>query len=85
MKTSPDLAQALTNLRASTDFKTVLDFIVSERSIARDECESHTALMPLYKAQGRAAWLKDFLKMNEKAPEDLEKFKSNRQYKGEYT
>lgn len=85
MKTSADLAQALTNLRASTDFQTVLDFVVSERKVARDECEVHAADASLYRAQGRAAWLRDFLNMNEEAPQDLEKFKSTKPYKGEYT
>lgn len=75
MKTNPKLAQALTNLRASTDFETVLDFFASERNVARDETESLVADEKLYRAQGRSLFLRDFLKMNEEAPRDLEKFK----------
>ena len=75
MKTNPDIAQALTNLRASTDFQTVLDFLASERSKARDDCESLTDGPKLWRAQGRSVFVREFFSVVESAPMDLQKFK----------
>ena len=78
MKPTPEIVQALTNLRVSDDFATVLDFLASERSAARDETETVVEGPKLWRAQGRSQHIKDFLKLNQEAPQHLEKFKANR-------
>lgn len=76
MKPTPELAQALTNLRVNDDFAVVLDFLVGERSTARDETESLIEGPKLWRSQGKGLFIRDFLKINRDAPQDLEKFKS---------
>ncbi len=76
MKPTPELVQALVNLRVSHDFDTVVQFLRAEREVARDECESIVEGPKLWRAQGRSGFIKDFLKIDEGAAASLEKFKS---------
>lgn len=75
MKPTPELAQALTNLRSNHDFEVVLAAFARAREVARDQCETLPADEKLYRAQGEAAFLKSFFKLNEAAPKDLDLFK----------
>lgn len=76
MKPTPELVQALVNLRVSHDFDTVVQFLRAERETARDECESIIEGPKLWRAQGRSTFVKDFLTLDEDAAAALEKFKS---------
>ena len=76
MKPTPEVTQALTNLRVSPDFEVVLEFLAAQRTVARDETETIVEGPLLWRAQGRSTFLRDFLKMNQGAPEQLQKFKS---------
>lgn len=78
MKATPELAQALTNLRPNHDFEVVLEAFARARQEARDKCETFTDGPLLNRAQGEATFLKDFFKLNENAPKDLELFKRNK-------
>jgi hypothetical protein len=78
LKSSPELAQALTNLRPNHDFEVVLEAFARARQEARDTCESSLDDTLRSRAQGEALFLKEFLKLNEAAPTDLDKFKRNK-------
>lgn len=78
MKPTPELAQALTNLRANADFDVVLTAFARAREVARDQCEAHPADEKLFRAQGEAQFLRQFFRLNEAAPKDLELFKRNK-------
>ncbi len=77
MKPTPELAQALTNLRVSDDFEVVVSFLREQREKARDDCESIIEGPKLWRAQGKAACLREFLGTTENAAILLDKFKSN--------
>jgi hypothetical protein len=76
LKPTPEVVQALTNLRVSTDFETFLDWIEEGLQSARDTCEKHTADEKLYRAQGRCETLRTILTTNTDAPKLLEHYKS---------
>jgi hypothetical protein len=76
LKPTPELVQALVNLRPSHDFETVVQFFLAQRETARDECETYVEGPKLWRAQGRSAFIKEFLKLDEGAATTLEKFKS---------
>lgn len=75
MKTTPELAQALTNLRPNADFEVVLEFFARVREEARDECESVADDTVRLRAQGRGLFIRDFFKLSADAPLDTQKFK----------
>ena len=74
LKLDKETAQALTNLRASSDFRTILNWLAVGRSNARDVCQTGEG-MTLFRAQGAASVLSSILKCMEDAPEVTEKFK----------
>ena len=76
VKPTPEVVQALTNLRPSNDFQTVLEFLSAQREKARDETESTVEGPALWRAQGRSIFLRDFAALVAKAPNTLERFKS---------
>lgn len=76
MKPTPEVVQALTNLRVSTDFETFLKWIEEGLSAARDTCEKHTADEKLYRAQGQCQVLRSIIEINEDSPKLLEHFKN---------
>ena len=76
MKPTPEVVQALANLRPSHDFKTFLDWIEAGLEAARDTCEKHTADEKLYRAQGNCQVLREIIEINEGSPELLQKFKA---------
>jgi hypothetical protein len=78
LKSSPELAQALVNLRPNHDFEVVLEAFARARQEARDTCESTLEGPMLSRAQGEATFLKKFFKLNENAPNELELFKRNK-------
>lgn len=78
MKPTPEVVQALANLRMSSDFKTFLEWIEAGLSDARDTCERHTADEKLYRAQGICQALRNIQETNEEAPKLLEQFKSKK-------
>jgi len=78
LKPTQELVQALTNLRVSNDFDVVVEFLRAQRKVARDETESITDGPKLWRAQGRALFLKEFLALDENAATDLQKFKSHK-------
>lgn len=76
MKPTPEVVQALANLRPSHDFSTFLEWIEEGLESARDTCEKHTADEKLYRAQGICQALRNIKQVNEDAPVLLQKFKS---------
>ena len=75
-KPSKEVLQALTNLRASSDFEVVLEWLRENRKTARDELEAHTEALKFGRAQGEALTLKAILDANDTAPKALEKHKN---------
>ena len=64
--------QAFINLRVSTDFETIQEWLRQCRKTARDELETHTEDDKFSRIQGRSQTLKAILETSEKAPELLE-------------
>lgn len=78
MKPTPEIVQALTNLRVNSDFEVVLSFLASQREQARDDCETFVEGPKLWRQQGRATFVRDFFVLNEEAPKHLDKFKQSK-------
>jgi hypothetical protein len=76
LKHTPEVVQALANLRTSHDFKTFLEWIEEGLQAARDTCEKHTADEKLFRAQGICQALREIRSTNEEAPKLLELYKS---------
>jgi hypothetical protein len=76
LKPTPEVVQALANLRPSQDFKTFLAWIEEGLDAARDTCEKHTADEKLYRAQGICQALREIKSTNEEAPKLLEFYKN---------
>jgi len=77
LKPTPEVVQSLVNLRVSPDFEVIVQFLRAEREEARDNCETIPDGVKLWREQGRAGFLKDFLELDEKSAATLQKFKSN--------
>ena len=76
MTPTPELYQALVNLRGNPDFKTVIDWIDDGLTAARDTCEKAPPDERLYRAQGQAATCRAIVTARNHAPAKLEKLKS---------
>lgn len=76
MKPTPELYQALVNLRGNPDFKTVIEWVGDGLESARDTCEKAVADERLYRVQGEAAALRTIKEANQRAPDMLEKIKA---------
>jgi hypothetical protein len=70
----PKVYQALTNLRASVDFGTVVGALKIAEQEAIEQCYSCEGT-PLYRAQGAAKAYRELLELIATAPQTLEKFK----------
>lgn len=75
-KLEPRHAQAFTNLRASDDFKVVLNWLYSYAESETLTCTQQEG-NALFRAQGRVAVIKDIFEAVEESPDILEKFKAN--------
>ncbi len=76
MKPTPEIVQSLVNLRVSPDFGVVVQYLRAQREKSRDSCETIPDGVVLWREQGRALCLKEFLELDESAAETLQKFKS---------
>lgn len=76
MTPTPELYQALVNLRGNQDFKTVVEWFSGGLDAARDTTEKSPADLQLYRAQGQAATCRTFVEATNRAPAMLEKIKS---------
>lgn len=76
MNPTPELYQALVNLRGNPDFQTVVEWISDGLGAARDVTEKAPADLQLYRAQGQAATCRAIVEANKRAPDMLEKIKS---------
>lgn len=76
IKPTPEVLQALTNLRVSTDFETVVEWLRENRKTARDKLEDHTEDKLFFRIQGESRCLKELLDINDTAPQRLEKVKA---------
>lgn len=74
MKLTPQLAQALTNLRSNRDFAIVMEGLAEHRAEESTRCEDGDGT-PLYRAQGGTKILKWWIDAFRDAPVALEKFK----------
>ena len=72
---TPEVLQALTNLRVSSDFETVVEWLRENRKTARDKLEDHVEDKYFLRFQGEARFLKEFLELNDTAPQRLDKIK----------
>ena len=68
----PQVLQAFINLRVSTDFETIQEWLRECRKTARDELEKHVDEDHFARVQGRSLTLKTILDLSENAPELLE-------------
>jgi len=75
MKITPEVAQALVNLRGNRDFSTVLKWIEDSAAKATDDCTKHDGLL-LYRAQGAVGAFKKLTDTFTDAPVLLKKFQS---------
>ena len=75
MKVTPEVAQALVNLRGSSDFQTLVQGLEEIVEKDRDTCAAADGLL-LYRAQGSVKSLSGILKAYADAPTILNKFKS---------
>jgi hypothetical protein len=73
---TPELYQALVNLRGNPDFQTVIAWLDDGLRSARDTCEKAPADLTLYRSQGEAKTCRAIVEANQRAPEMLEKLKS---------
>ena len=80
MKLTPQLAQALTNLRGNRDFTAVLEGLKEHELEETNRCVDAEGAIQL-RASGAVKALKWWQAAFEAAPKDLEKFKSNQQGK----
>lgn len=78
MKLTPQLAQALTNLRGNRDFKIVLEGLEEHTKEESVRCEEGDGPV-LYRAQGAVKALKWWTGTFDEAPVTLEKFKKQPQ------
>jgi hypothetical protein len=77
MKPTKEVLQAMTNLRVSSDFEVVLEWLRNSRKTARDELENQLDEQKFARVQGRALALKVILDTNENAPALLAKYKDH--------
>lgn len=77
MKTSPELAEALTHLRGNRDFQTVLKSMLEHEQEATHRCVEGEGSVQL-RAAGTAQALRWWREAYNSAPIDLEKFKNIR-------
>lgn len=78
MKVTPEVAQALSNLRGNPDFQTVLKWVRESGSKEQEKCVDADGLV-LYRAQGSAKTLRDFSQAFDDAPDTLKKLKQHQQ------
>jgi len=76
LKLTGPVAQALVNLRGSTDFSTVLEWLKENKAKDMDTCVNADGLQ-LHRAQGRAKALDEIQSSYDEAPSMLQKIKSN--------
>lgn len=76
MKITPEVAQALVNLRGNTDFQPFISWLEECLEKEREVCEGAVGLK-LKRAQGSASTLRTILKSYAEAPETLKKFQRN--------
>ena len=74
MKLTPQLSQALTNLRGNADFKVFMEGLKEYEADRQKACVDNDGL-PLYRAQGAAKTLQSLQQWFADAPSTLEKFK----------
>jgi hypothetical protein len=78
VKATPEVAQALSNLRGNPDFQTVLKWVRDAESKEQEKCVDSDGLV-LYRAQGSAKTLRAFTETFDGAPDLLKKFKQQQQ------
>lgn len=72
----PQVLQAFCNLRVSTDFETIQEWLRECRKTARDELETYTDDGKFARVQGRSLTLKTILDLSQNAPELLEQLQT---------
>lgn len=77
MKATREVTQALTNLRASTDFQVFLSWLLEDEVAETERCIAAEGTV-LFRAQGAARKLKDIREEYLKAPDTLKKFQQQR-------
>jgi len=75
VKLTPQLSQALTNLRGNADFKVFLEGLKEYEADRKQACVENDGL-PLYRAQGAVKTLQFLQQWFVDAPSTLEKFKN---------
>ena len=78
MKTTPALAQALTNLRGNRDFAVVLEGLKEHVKEETKRCVDGEGSIQL-RASGAVKALQKWQELFDSAPKDLEKFKNQPQ------
>jgi len=75
LKLNEEVAQALTNLRASEDFGRVLKWVAEYTDKETETCILQDGLL-LYRAQGAVEALRSFMRSYAEAPQLVEKLKT---------